>query len=36
MKKEKRSLLLNFIFVILTLFTTSNWRANKFLDKKFK
>ena len=33
MKQEKRSLLLNVIFVILNLFKTNNWRSRKFLIK---
>lgn len=33
MKQEKRPLLLNLIFTILTLFNTSNWRAKRFIKK---
>lgn len=33
MKQEKRSLLLNLIIKILTLFKTSNWRSSRFVEK---
>lgn len=33
MKQEKRSVLLNIIFKILTLFKTSNWRSSRFIKR---
>lgn len=33
MKQEKRSVLLNIIFKLLTLFKTSNWRSSRFIKK---
>lgn len=34
MKQEKKSLLLNFIKKILTLFKTSSWRSSRFLSRR--